>query len=62
MMFEQKVVDDRHAEKDRRPMLGEDSADDVGRRLLATENRCGAVQERKRKTVAQAVSERQSRR
>src|SRR5689334_1984095 len=62
MVFEQQVVDHRHTKKDRRTMLGKDPPDDVWRWLFTTENRRRSVQERKRKTISQSISEGQSRR
>jgi hypothetical protein len=62
MMVEQKVVNNRNREKDRRPRSRERVRDNLRRWFFATENRGRTVQQRKREAVAQTVSERQSRR
>src|ERR1044072_2815209 len=62
VMFEQQVVNDRNAKEDCWALLREDSCDHIRRWFLPAENCCRSVQQRKRKTVTEAVGERQSRR
>src|SRR5713226_5571443 len=62
MMFQQHAIHDRHTEKDRRVIFTEDATNYFGRRFLATKNRRKAVQQRKRKAVAEPVGKRQTRR
>jgi hypothetical protein len=62
MMIQQQVVNHRDGEEDRRARCGKNFGDEVRRWFFAAENRRGAIQQRKRKAVSEAVSERQSRR
>ena len=58
MMFEQKVVHDGNAEKNRGPVIDEDHGDNVWDWFRAGKNSCRAVQQRKREAVAETVSKR----
>src|ERR1700682_5313022 len=62
MMFKQHTVDDGNTKKDRRPIFLENPSDYIRRGLLATKNRSEPIEQRKSKTVAKPVGERQARR
>src|SRR5258708_1803057 len=62
MMFEEHSVDNGYAKKDRRTIVFENPSDNIRRGFLAAKNRSESIEQRKSKTVSQAVSEGQARR